>query len=80
MTIGEKIDELNRRMFGLEGRMTQQEEIIKSDREYRKEVHKAILDSIAELKASNRKIEIKLAWYAGALAVLGLVVKFVFKA
>lgn len=80
MTVAEKLEELNQRLFGLEGRMTTFEKISESDREYRKEIHKAMLDNMAELRTDVRKIQLKLAWYAGALAVVMVVLKVVFKA
>lgn len=60
--------------------MTTFEKISESDREYRKEIHKAMLENMAELRTDVRKIQLKLAWYAGALAVVMVVLKVVFKA
>lgn len=79
MSFVERIEELNKRIFGLEGRMSMLEKATIEDREYRKEVHARIIKGQETLEDRVRKLDVKLAWYAGALAALGLILKLIVK-
>jgi collagenase-like PrtC family protease len=70
MSIGERINELNARLFALEGRMRAFEEVSEQDRIYRKEVHERLIKGQEDLTERLNKLAIKMAWYAGILAVL----------
>lgn len=86
MAINDKIEQLNRqivelnaRVFGLEGRMKVYEELLIQDREHRDERHKGLMDTLSELKKDMQKVQFRLAWYAGGLAVLGFIFKMASK-
>jgi uncharacterized protein (DUF885 family) len=82
MTIGEQMaalrvqfEELNSRLFGLEGRVTAFERIMEQDRDYRKEVHKQILDNQADMTKRVGRLELKIAGWGGALLLMGVLLK-----
>jgi hypothetical protein len=79
MNLSERIEEINNRLFALEGRMTTYETLANEDREYRKEIHKRLIDGQDKLDERMRKIEIKIACWGGGLAVLGLILKLLVK-
>lgn len=76
MSISHKVDEMNARLFALEGRMTTFEKAAMEDREYRKEVHDRLIKGQKETDARLRKIDAKLAFYAGALALLAVLLRY----
>jgi collagenase-like PrtC family protease len=79
MSIGERINELNARLFALEGRMRAFEELSEQDRAYRQEVHARLIKGQEILEDRVRRMDNKLAWYAGCLAALGLILKLLVK-
>jgi hypothetical protein len=79
MNLAERIDEINHRLFALEGRMTTYETLANEDREYRKEIHKRLIEGQDKLDERMRKMEIKIACWGGGVTVLGLILKFLVK-
>jgi len=86
MSINERLDELNGRLFGLEAKMTAFERVQEQDREYRKERDESLRSALhglaEEVKADatrTRKLEIKIAAWGGGLAVLIVILKLFVK-
>jgi hypothetical protein len=79
MNLTERIEEINHRLFALEGRMSTYETLANEDREYRKEIHRRLIDGQDKLDERMRKMEIKIACWGGGLAVLGLILKLLVK-
>lgn len=77
-TVKERIEEINLRLFALEGRITTIEAETKLSTEYRNDQQKTTHEEIKSLKSGVRAIELKLAWYAGGLAALIVAMKIFF--
>jgi collagenase-like PrtC family protease len=73
VSLKETVDEMNVRLFALEGRMTTFEKTAQQDLEYRKEVHTRIINGQDKIEERLRKTEWKLAWFTGGLAALMLI-------
>jgi chromosome segregation ATPase len=69
------IDELNRRVFGLEGKVTALEIMLNQGKEDREEMK----NDLKALRATLVRVQIQIASWAGGLGVLYVLFEFVVK-
>lgn len=78
-TMADLLAEINERTFGLEGRMTTFEQVDAVKSQARKELLETIIKNQGEADARQRKVDTKLAYYAGALVVISVVIEIASK-